>query len=253
MKTALVVDDVKVNQMLIGSFLKKSFEVIDYADNGLRAYEQCKENKYDLILMDVQMPLINGLDATELIRKKTNSLNKNSLIIGITASSKVNFELKCLDQGMNSVLFRPVTKSLLLDEIKKFQDIKIEDDYKFSDETKTNSSNDTFDFEKALFEFAGEKELLLTAIDGFIVKLHKDISDLKREFNDSNYDEIRRISHRIRGAALNLTANSIADIATQIEEGNDILDKEVIHHFLFLLEEKATDFIDQTQQFLVKR
>lgn len=105
----LVVDDNLLNQKVVGSILLKQGITFDVADNGIVAFEKASLKHYDVILMDIQMPEMDGYDATRLIRMRENENNvqKPSLIIALTANATVEDRKKCLDLGMDNYLTKP--------------------------------------------------------------------------------------------------------------------------------------------------
>ena len=90
----------------------------DLAKNGYEAIDATKTTKYDLILMDVEMPKVNGIDATRTIR--TQEGMKDIPIIALTANVQVEQRKKCLNSGMNDFLSKPVSPKALSDMIKKW-------------------------------------------------------------------------------------------------------------------------------------
>ncbi|MBI9071168.1 MAG: response regulator [Melioribacteraceae bacterium] len=244
MKRILIVDDVKANQLLLQAYTVKLFEQIEFADNGLTAYEMCKQKEYDAIIMDIQMPVINGIDATELIRKKENSINQKTPIIGITASSQFNYEMQCLDRGMDAVLFKPISRKILVQEIEDL----ISGNYKKTENQSSykeyENSSAPFNFEKALDEFAGEKKILIETLTRFVEDLEAQIFELGEEIKNENLITARKIAHKIRGASINLTAKPLADIAELIEESDDDTPNDILEHYHFLMKERKTDFVN---------
>lgn len=121
----LLVEDTPVAQMLC----KKTISMIentvcDIADDGDKAFEARKKNNYDLILMDIGLPSISGIDATKLIRKHENYNNIDPvIIIGLTAHNNDNTRKKSLEAGMNDFFTKPFTidkaKMILLKHFKK--------------------------------------------------------------------------------------------------------------------------------------
>jgi signal transduction histidine kinase/CheY-like chemotaxis protein len=116
----LVVEDNKLNQMvmrkLLGSFTSTSFSVVE---NGYEAIEALKEDVYDLILMDLQMPIMDGYEATKLIR--SGELGKTIgviPIIAVTADAMEETRQRVLEIGMNDYMTKPVNRDLLLQKIK---------------------------------------------------------------------------------------------------------------------------------------
>ena len=113
----LIVEDVKLNQLLMKILLEDFGCEVDLADNGKIAVEKVKINNYDLILMDLQMPEMNGFEATEYIRTEMNS---KIPIIALTANvTTIDLE-KCKAFGMNDYISKPVDEKLLYDTIIKY-------------------------------------------------------------------------------------------------------------------------------------
>ncbi|WP_159778345.1 PAS domain S-box protein [Flavobacterium sp. 9AF] len=104
----LIVEDNKVNMLLTKTLVSKAFPnaVISEASNGLHAVDVFKIAKPEIILMDIQMPVMNGYEATELIRK----VNKDVIIIALTAGVITGEKEKCLDIGMNDFILKPIDK-----------------------------------------------------------------------------------------------------------------------------------------------
>lgn len=113
----LAVDDNKLNQMLIRLFLQKNQVAVDEANNGEEAIAKLKEFPgYDLILMDIQMPVMDGLQATEHIR---NVMNCDIPIIAITANAVKEEMEHYVKMGMNDCLSKPFDEQVLMDKIKQ--------------------------------------------------------------------------------------------------------------------------------------
>ena len=101
----LVAEDNELNQKIAGFLLQKQNATVDAALNGREAVELLKKNSYDMVLMDVHMPEMDGFEATEYIR---NTLKNNVPIIGVTASYwQEEYDL-CLKAGMNTCITKPL-------------------------------------------------------------------------------------------------------------------------------------------------
>lgn len=122
-KNILVVEDNEVNQMLVLRLLKKWGYSSDLAENGKIALEKFKNNEYDLILMDVHMPEMDGYSATHEIRNTFEEPKKSIPIIAMTASAlKGEFE-RCKKAGMNDYISKPFKKDNLLDKVRTYTTI----------------------------------------------------------------------------------------------------------------------------------
>ncbi|WP_373549115.1 ATP-binding protein [Haliscomenobacter sp.] len=112
----LVAEDILLNQLLVKIILKDFGFDVDIADNGKMAIEKLQENKYDIILMDLLMPELNGFEATQHIRSKMNS---QIPIIALTADLTTVDVEKCKAVGMNDYISKPVDEKLLHSKIVK--------------------------------------------------------------------------------------------------------------------------------------
>ena len=117
----LLVEDNPVNQMVTQSLLKKMGLDIDTAINGKIALEKFKNETYDLIIMDCQMPEMDGFECTQKIRELETHSNKEKVpIIALTANALSHDREKCISAGMNDYLSKPVNKHLLRDMVKNY-------------------------------------------------------------------------------------------------------------------------------------
>ena len=113
----LVVEDNEINSMIVSNFLKKWGLEIELAENGLIALEMLEKNMYDIILMDLEMPEMNGYDATVEIRKMKD-IEKNSIpIIALTASAMLDVQTKIFSLGMNGFILKPFSPNELKKKI----------------------------------------------------------------------------------------------------------------------------------------
>ena len=114
----LLVEDNEMNQFYIQELFKEKWGVkIDCAEDGEIAIDKVTNNNYDIILMDVQMPNMDGFQATRYIRKKLPSIKRNIPILGITANASVQDRKNCLKAGMNDYLTKPIQEKELYSKI----------------------------------------------------------------------------------------------------------------------------------------
>jgi CheY-like chemotaxis protein len=102
----LVVDDLRPNLALIKAYFETLGCEGDYAKNGLEAVEKVRHNKYDICLMDFQMPLMGGIEATKIIRQE---LKSDMVIIALTGSATIEDLREGLACGMNSFCTKPIS------------------------------------------------------------------------------------------------------------------------------------------------
>lgn len=113
----LLAEDNLVNQKITVLMLQKIACHVDIANNGLEVLELLEKTAYDIILMDIQMPSMDGISATKIIRQ---SSPYQPYIIALTANALDDNQTKCLEAGMNDFLRKPVSAAKLIETIKKF-------------------------------------------------------------------------------------------------------------------------------------
>ncbi len=118
----LLVEDKKINAQIIKEFLELKNAYVETVDNGTKAINKARKNSYDIILMDIQMPVMTGYQATQQIR----SFNKDVIIIALTANAFSESIEKAIDSGMNDYLIKPVSMNKLYTKIHKYKKCNIE-------------------------------------------------------------------------------------------------------------------------------
>lgn len=116
----LIVDDNPINQKFLYYSLKKYYE-IETADNGLEAVKILEQKNFDLVLMDLSMPVMDGAEATLQIRKSINAMNKHIPIIFVTTNDFEHERVRCMENGGSDYLIKPID----IDELLKSIDIQL--------------------------------------------------------------------------------------------------------------------------------
>jgi len=118
----LVVDDNQINRLLINKVLKKWGATADFAENGAEAIEKVTANRnYNVVLMDIHMPVMGGLEAAKIIRSKQDDYFHKLPIIALTASMLNNQMGQISDAGMNDYVLKPFDPKALFDKLSKYQ------------------------------------------------------------------------------------------------------------------------------------
>lgn len=215
----LLVEDYSPNQKLVLAYLAGQNFEITVAENGLQAIEKFRQQKFDLILMDIQMPEMDGFEATNRIRKEPGG--DAVPIIAMTANAFETDVKKCFDSGMNDVVTKPFRKNMLLEKII----------YWAANSGKEGSIAQELDdtlapihFQKTLEEFGGDRELLLSVIDEYIANVRRQISQIAEAIKDRHPETVWREAHSIKGGALNLAAEAMAEIAFELEKAGKLGD-----------------------------
>ena len=120
----LVVDDNHINRLLINKILTRWGASADFAENGLQAVEKLETNRnYDVVLMDIYMPEMGGLEATQVIRAKSESYFQQLPIIALTASMLTHEISEMKSAGMSDYMLKPFDPKVLFDKLSAFQKV----------------------------------------------------------------------------------------------------------------------------------
>ncbi|MDA3810713.1 MAG: ATP-binding protein [Spirochaetaceae bacterium] len=206
----LVVEDHPVNMKIISFMLNKKDCHVFEAENGLIAVEKFQSIKPDLILMDMQMPVMNGLEATKEIRKLEKELGlKRTPIAALTANAMADDIEKTQKAGMDYFLAKPVTFEALAGIIDK---TPVPRDQKSEIEDVS-----LFDYNGLVELFSGEEEITHELLNEFLKGLTPFFKKLDEYVNEELFESIKLSAHSMKGQLLNLRANEVAEKFANLE------------------------------------
>ncbi len=222
----LLAEDNIPNQKVALAVLRKFGFSANIANNGIEAVEALRKKPFDLVLMDMQMPEMNGIQATLIIRDPGSGvLNPNVPIIAMTANAATEDRKKCSDAGMNGYISKPVNPDELLSVI--YKTLRILSDKKtlrdFGKLSRTVSETirvlqpEIFDRQEFLDRIDGNEELFRNLIKELPKYISEETEELKKAVNEKNAGNIRLRAHTIKGMCANASAHRLGDIAHQIE------------------------------------
>ena len=225
----LLAEDYPTNQQVAMRHLKSAGFEVDLAQNGKEAFEAFKKKTYHLIFMDIQMPIMDGYEATRAIR--ADETKTQIPIIAMTAHAITKYRQKCFDAGMNDYITKPLKRTQLIATADKWCSTKISQ-YSIMDQPidKPNNSNeleqtkdnieteDPIDFKTAIEEFEGDKELVYEVLSTFIENVASQIGLMRQAINDQNTELIRKEAHSIKGGAANIVAKELSRTAYELEK-----------------------------------
>ena len=262
----LLVEDYPTNQQVAVSHLKSAGHDVDSAANGLAALELYRKNRYHLILMDVQMPVMDGYEATRQIRKLENQSSQDEIqrvpIVAMTAHAVEGYREKCLKAGMDDYLSKPLKRKHFLAVVEKwvcsgnngdvepstltpdpFPDAVIPHERYFSGQSTHPPSKESLpmDFERALAEFEGDRIFLREVLKGFMNNVRGQIDVIGRALETRDADRVRREAHSIKGGAANLRAEALSGTALELENIGKSGELSMGPRLLKKLEEELND------------
>jgi len=200
----LLCEDNVLNQKLVSSVINNFGFELDIADNGEAGIDFLLKKNYDLVLMDLQMPVKDGYQTTEFIR---NEMNSQIPIIAMTAHSLVGEQERCYSVGMNAYVPKPFKQATLLEAIKTVmikEDkgvYKRKVDFSFLDEMS-----------------CGDPKFKQEMINLFLEKIPKEVSQLEKAFNSNDLDTVKKISHNMRTSMSMFMLEDLTNSLSIIEE-----------------------------------
>jgi PAS domain S-box-containing protein len=224
----LVVEDNPINQMVTRQLLEAQGYTVTVAEDGYKALALLEKEHYRLILMDVHLPELDGIETTKHIRKDERF--RGLPILALTADTTASRQQQCYDAGMNDVLTKPVTPNSLFQALTKWLhsgDAAAAETASAADPLLPDASNppaDGFDMARSLYLFDGKKNILMHTLHAFH-KEYKDVIDRLRTLTaEGDWQSAKRLVHSLRGASGNLAADRVFQIAGKLEaaiDGND--------------------------------
>jgi signal transduction histidine kinase/DNA-binding response OmpR family regulator len=212
----LLAEDILLNQRLVQKIMMKWDYKLDIANNGAEAIEKLKKNDYDIILMDIQMPEIDGYTATQMVRKMQDPLKKNIPIIAITAHASNSEAEKCINLGMNAYISKPFNARNLKKIILQLMSRTKPESNKLLDQSKVHDSHFSLDY---LTEHAdGDKEFIIEMITLFLKDVPAALNSLWKAIDARNYEEIKTYAHSMKGLFLTLGINETGLVIKSIEK-----------------------------------
>ncbi|WP_404836541.1 response regulator [Aeromonas media] len=210
----LLAEDNRVNQQLIMEYLRRVEAVVTVVDNGREAVEQVAEQPFDVILMDLQMPVLDGLDATRQIRKM---VDKHDVpIIALTASAMPGDRERCLGVGMNGYVTKPVSKLDLYNNL--LQWVKsASGERRVQLEVKPPDLMGVLDLEDALHRLEQDREALQILFKLFLSEHKDDLWDIRSALRRQQPEVACRLLHTLKGVSANISASRLQLLAGELE------------------------------------
>jgi len=218
----LLVEDNHTNRIVARAIFGKLGYTIDEAVNGLEAIEILEKKAYDIVFMDIQMPIMSGLEATQKIRDKNSIvLNHNIPIIAMTANAMKGDREKCIETGMDDYLTKPIEVKKVIEVLEKWIPVKYEfDAVEKIDNVDKNDDIDGILFNKEIFmnRVLNDMEIAQEIGTGFLDDIQNEITKLKESLHQENIELIERQIHTIKGASANISADIFCNLAKEMEK-----------------------------------
>ncbi|QSE96721.1 PAS domain-containing hybrid sensor histidine kinase/response regulator [Fulvivirga lutea] len=214
----LLVEDNEVNRLYANSILERWQCDIGEAENGYMAVEKLKAEDYDIVLMDVQMPIMDGYEATRKIRKSLEGNKKNVPIVALTANAIKGDIDKCKEAGMNDYLSKPFHPESLYKTISKF----INSEAKQIASTKNNLHKQASDqltnlkYLKSICD--GDVKFMTEMIETFISNTPSTINEMQNWSDKADWEMVGKLAHKMKPSITFVGLEQAKSIIKEIED-----------------------------------
>ncbi len=213
----LLVEDNPVNQRLALEILSRRGHRVTVADNGLQALERLNGHTFDVVLMDVQMPEMNGLEATRAIRDIERGTGRHMPIVAMTAHAMAGDRERCLEAGMDDYLTKPIRAEALVSYVER---LSMTD----NSQPSTGLAGQTpapagpvLDLQEALDRVDGDRDLLSEIADLFLADVDEMMDVVRKAVEANDGPALHCAAHRLKGSVVTFAAAPAADAALALE------------------------------------
>ena len=210
--SVLLVDDSSINQQVAKHLLAKRGHKVRLADNGKEACDACERQSYDLILMDIQMPVMDGFEATRHIRDLPGEA-ANTPIIAMTASAMKGDRELCLKSGMDGYVAKPFVEDALYYEVRRVLQAR----GRGTGVPDSAQTSQTFDPTQAMANMGGSDDLLRRMMRLFIEDAAGHLDTVRTATKNGNGRRVQRAAHTLKGVSANFAAENVIQSAIALE------------------------------------
>lgn len=215
----LVVEDNPVNLLMVENMLKRSGFDVSLAHNGLEALDLFKGGHFDLVLMDCQMPMMDGFGATRQIRDLEAQFGGHTPIIALTASAFTEDRERCFEAGMDDYLSKPFKKHRLLETVGAW----LQSQAKSAEEGVKAEEPEAEVLDRAILEelFAldepGSHAFITQLVDTFFGATQELMREIEKAIAESHYDVVEKCAHQLKSSCHNVAATGLGALFKELE------------------------------------
>jgi CheY-like chemotaxis protein/nitrogen-specific signal transduction histidine kinase/HPt (histidine-containing phosphotransfer) domain-containing protein len=222
----LLTEDNEINQLVACGILEQAGHTVKVANNGAEVAPMLAAHSFDVVLMDIQMPIMDGFQATAAIRESEKHSGAHMPVIAMTAHALTGYKEKCLAAGMDGYVTKPIRHDLLMKALAELEDSNItasisslplaaaNADQPEAAETELPESH----FEQQdLVERVGSPELARRLAGAFVDGMPEQLAALAKAIGNSDVQATRFAAHTIKGVAANVGCGALRDLAAMVE------------------------------------
>lgn len=226
----LVAEDTPANQKVVAAILERRGHVVDIAQNGREAVDRLRQADYDVVLMDVQMPTMDGYQATRVIRELPDETKAGVPIVAMTAHAMKGDRERCFASGMDRYISKPIDATKLIRLVERSgkankaprQSTAEGNSSKDKNGSKQKAMKIEVDLQAALRRMGGDQELLRDMAKFFIEDAPGLVAELEKAVATRSKEQVTRTAHSLKGLAANFEANSLVKDAFELEQRGEL-------------------------------
>lgn len=212
----LLAEDSLVNQRLAIGTLERLGHQTTVANNGLEVLSQLQRNSFDVVLMDIQMPELDGLETSKRIREQEKRTGGHLPIIAVTAHALKGDRERCLEVGMDGYVSKPIRQRLLIEEIERVLGTAVAP-RPVSAADVPPSGVSAVDWQVALDYCGGDPALLRDIAEAFLEEWPKRTTEIRRGLEEPDFELLHRAAHTVKGSMRYFGAHQAFQSALQLE------------------------------------
>ena len=221
----LVAEDDTVNQEVVSQLLKKMGCRVEIAANGSEALALLESSTFDLVFMDVQMPVMNRLDTVRQLRQSSDYQHLSNIpVIALTAHAYERDRKACLEAGMDSYLSKPVSFTELYTIIKKVKHGNLQGKTIGTAAKAESENGDVVNLDAVSERLGGEKEVVLSVIRKYLETAPHYLGKIFEAVKKNDYERVREYAHTLKSASANIGGERACTAAESVERA--ALDKD---------------------------
>jgi two-component system, sensor histidine kinase and response regulator len=213
----LLAEDNLVNQRAAVRLLEKQGYEVEIAENGKQVLQKLAQKNFDVVLMDVQMPEMDGFEATKAIRIMEKKSGKHTPIIALTAHAMKEDRVRCLREGMDAYVSKPVRWEELFKVIEEQKKLKLQNTHQAKNTHSVCEKNDIVSKTEAIEHMGRDEEIYRDVVEVFLRGAPEQVKQLREAIEMTNQKEVERYAHSLKSSAAMLGAHALKKEAYQIE------------------------------------
>lgn len=253
----LLAEDNPINQEVAFTMLSQQGFKVGIAHNGLQALQALREHPFHLVLMDMQMPEMDGLEATRQIRQPHSGVLDSQIpIIAMTANALRGDQETCLQAGMNDYIAKPFDLPQLLEKVFRWvgqqSPIGAAPTIQESQSLATHGeSAPVIDFERLCQRLMGDRQLAVELLAKTSQRLPNDLQSIQDAAGSQQYDALMKAAHKLKGTAATLSAEGLRQACEALEEASRAASPSAIEPRVAALLEETQKFSRSAQAIIV--